>query len=39
MTTSIRATALEPDPSFDTAHTLGLVGRIGRQMPAMACRC
>jgi ribose transport system permease protein len=33
MTTSIRATALEPDPSFDTAHTLGLLGRIGRQMP------
>ncbi|MDQ0569905.1 ribose transport system permease protein [Variovorax paradoxus] len=32
MTTSIKATALEPDPSFD-ARVSGLIGRIGRQAP------
>ena len=32
MTTSIKATALEPDPSFD-ARVSGLLGRIGRQAP------
>ncbi|MDM0058161.1 ABC transporter permease [Variovorax fucosicus] len=32
MTTSIRATALEPDPSFD-AKVSGLLGRISRRTP------